>query len=106
MSRARLTVAISATAAAFALAGCGSSAWGMDTATDDSQHTEQIKNVRLDNGSGNITIRTGGATTTVHREVHYSHDKPGATHRVEGDTLVLEGCKTRGCRIDYEVSVP
>src|SRR5947199_6202654 len=102
MSRARLTVAISATAAAFALAGCGSFAWGMSTATDDAQHTEQIKNVRLANGSGNVTIRTGGTTTTVHREMHYAHEKPGATQRVEGDTLVLEGCRSNDCRIDYE----
>ena len=51
----------SVTTAAFALAGCGSFAWGMSTATDDAQHTEQIKNVRLSNGSGNVTIRTGRA---------------------------------------------
>jgi DUF4097 and DUF4098 domain-containing protein YvlB len=38
--------------------------------------------------------------------VHYDKDKPGVTHRLDGNVLVLDGCHQRNCSIDYVVTVP
>ncbi|MDX3657585.1 DUF4097 family beta strand repeat-containing protein [Streptomyces sp. ID05-26A] len=65
--------------------------------------------VRSDNDSGNVTIRyqQGLAETKIHRKVEHTKDNrpSGVAHRIEGDTLVLDGCG-RNCEIDYEVVVP
>jgi hypothetical protein len=65
--------------------------------------------VRSDQDSGNVSIRyqQGLAETKVHRRVEHSKDnKPsGVAHRVEGSTLVLDGCG-KNCEINYEVLVP
>ncbi|GGS20607.1 MULTISPECIES: DUF4097 family beta strand repeat-containing protein [Actinokineospora] len=64
-----------------------------------------VTTVRLAQDAGDVTIRVG-ATSSVRRTVHYLDEKPGATHRVEGDALILEGCGQNNCWIDYEVVVP
>ncbi|MGW5051064.1 DUF4097 family beta strand repeat-containing protein [Actinokineospora sp. NPDC004072] len=64
-----------------------------------------IRSVRLAQDAGDVTIRVGAAAS-VRRTVHYLNDKPGATHRVEGDALILQGCEQNHCWIDYEVVVP
>lgn len=65
--------------------------------------------VRSDDDSGDVTIRyqQGLAETKIHRKVEHNRDnKPsGVAHRVEGNTLVLDGCG-RDCEINYEVLVP
>ncbi len=78
----------------------------------DDQHsvTEQVTEVRLQNGSGNVTVRgeEGGTETAIKRRVEYPKDadKPGGvSHRMEGSTLVLDGCGSR-CTVNYEVTVP
>jgi hypothetical protein len=79
----------------------------------DDQHpvTDQVTEVRLQNGSGNVVLRSragGGGDTDIRRHVTYPKDanKPeGVSHRMEGSTLVLDGCGNR-CSVDYEVTVP
>ncbi|MCE6995628.1 DUF4097 domain-containing protein [Saccharothrix sp. S26] len=78
----------------------------------DDSHTvsEQVTEVRLRNGSGNVVVRgeEGATATEIRRRVEYPKDvdKPGGvSHRVEGSTLVLDGCGSR-CSVDYEVTVP
>jgi hypothetical protein len=74
--------------------------------SDDESIGQTITEVRFDNDSGDVKISVGDATS-VHREVKYSTDKPGKTSRVDdGDTLVLEACRTRNCWVTYDVVVP
>src|SRR5687767_12047743 len=65
--------------------------------------------VRSDQDSGDVTIRyqEGLSEAKVHRRVEHERDnKPsGVAHRVEGNTLVLDGCGN-DCEINYEVLVP
>ncbi|TQM82106.1 putative adhesin [Saccharothrix saharensis] len=78
----------------------------------DDRHsvTDQVTEVRLQNGSGDVVVRSkeGATETEVRRHVEYPKDaeKPsGVSHRVEGSTLVLDGCGSR-CTVNYEVTVP
>ena len=78
----------------------------------DDKHavSDQVTDVRLQNGSGNVIVRgkEGATETEVRRRVEYPKDadKPsGVSHRMEGSTLVLDGCGNR-CTVNYEVTVP
>jgi hypothetical protein len=73
--------------------------------TDDAAIDAHITSVRVANDSGDVTIKAG-QQPGVHRVVHYDKDKPGATHRVDGNVLVLDGCHQDNCSIDYQVIVP
>lgn len=97
-------VAAALGAALLALTACG---WEITTNefTDDTPVEQRVASVRVANDSGNVTIRTG-EQTTVRRTVHYDDNRPDATHRVEGDALVLDRCPVRRCWIEYEVTVP
>ncbi|WP_367134119.1 DUF4097 family beta strand repeat-containing protein [Saccharothrix sp. HUAS TT1] len=104
----RITVAVGvAVAAALALTSCVRL---VQNGFDD-QHSvsERVTEVRLQNGSGGVTVRgrEGATGTEVRRRVRFpkSDDKPGASHRVEGSTLVLADCGNN-CTVDYEVTVP
>lgn len=73
---------------------------------------DQVTEVRLQNGSGGVTVRSraagGTGETEVRRHLQYPKDmdKPDrASHRMEGTTLILDGCGNR-CTVDYEVTVP
>ncbi|HEV2780677.1 MAG TPA: DUF4097 family beta strand repeat-containing protein [Actinophytocola sp.] len=81
--------------------------WGdaRNTEVDDATVDARITSVRIANEAGAVTIRAGDRAT-VHRSIHYDRDRPGPTHQVEGDTLVIESCKPDNCWIDYEVTVP
>jgi Putative adhesin len=72
---------------------------------DDSGVDTRITKIRISNDSGDVKLRAGDRTT-VHRTVHYDRDRPGATHHVDGDALVIDSCPVRNCWIDYEVTVP
>lgn len=88
------------------LAGCGWAGIGEKTFTDDATVGQEITKVRFDNDSGDVKI-TIGDEVTVHRSVDHDDDeKPGPTHRVDGDTLILEACSANNCSVDYEVTVP
>jgi Toastrack DUF4097 len=86
------------------LSACG---WEMsgNRFTDDAAIDAKITSVRVNNESGDVTIRTGDKAS-VHRTVHYDRDRPGASHHVQGEVLVLDGCPVRRCAIDYEITVP
>ncbi|GLZ37525.1 DUF4097 family beta strand repeat-containing protein [Actinokineospora sp. NBRC 105648] len=73
--------------------------------TDDAGVGQTIRSVRVGTESGSVKIRTG-SSTSVHRDVSYASTRPGPTHHVEGDVLVLGGCEVRNCWVDYEVVVP
>ena len=73
--------------------------------TDDAAIDAKITSVRVNNESGDVTIRTGDKPS-VHRTVRYDRDRPGGTHHVEGDVLVIDRCSVRRCAVDYEITVP
>ncbi|WP_018686737.1 DUF4097 family beta strand repeat-containing protein [Actinokineospora enzanensis] len=73
--------------------------------SDDVRVGEAIHSVRIDSVAGSVTLRSG-ETTTVRRKVTYADERPGGTHRVEGDVLVIEPCPVRDCWIDYDLVVP
>ncbi|MFD3536633.1 DUF4097 domain-containing protein [Streptomyces sp. NPDC058664] len=78
-----------------------------ETYEDDSTLSGRITSVRLDNGSGGVTVNgVKGGALTLHREVEFRGERPeGATHRIENGVLILGGCGNR-CSVDYTVDVP
>ncbi|MBM7770857.1 hypothetical protein JOD54_001061 [Actinokineospora baliensis] len=95
------------TAAGVAVLLCAVGACSVATKrySDDSAIGSTIRAVRIESGSGSVRVRAGTAAS-VHRTVSHLDAKPGATHRVEGDVLVLRECEVRNCWVDYEVVVP
>lgn len=90
--------------AAAGLTGCGPG----ETFEDDASVRERVRSVRVETGTGSVTLRgrEGLDEISVHRRITYHGDKPdGATHRVDGDRLVLGGCGD-DCKVDYTVEVP
>ncbi len=81
-----------------------SSAWS--TTEQRTELAAGITAVRMDVGSGDVTIRTGDrAQTSLTTHVHtWWWRDGGPNYRRDGDTLVLAGC--RGCSVDYELVVP
>ncbi|MFE0020620.1 DUF4097 family beta strand repeat-containing protein [Amycolatopsis sp. NPDC059021] len=71
----------------------------------DAEVTTPITKVRLDNGSGETKIRTGSGPVRIHQEFSYRWSKPSDSYKVDGDTLVLQGCG-KNCSVDYDVIVP
>ncbi|WP_168211505.1 DUF4097 family beta strand repeat-containing protein [Actinosynnema sp. ALI-1.44] len=87
------------------LSGCDGFRVNSSNFSDTTDLTQKVAAVRIDNGSGSVRIRTG-ATSSVKRTVYYRGDnKPGQTHRLEGDTLVLNDCDQNNCSVDYEVTL-
>ncbi|MEV5379289.1 DUF4097 family beta strand repeat-containing protein [Streptomyces nondiastaticus] len=106
--RARLRLLTAVTTAA--LAASGVSACGMlrKSFDDDTTVPQKITSVRLDTGSGGVTLRgkEGATTVSLHRYVEYGGDRPeGPTHRVENGVLVLGGCDD-DCSVSYTVDLP
>ncbi len=78
------------------------------TFEDDASVSQKITSVRLDSGSGGVTLHggKGAGKVSVHRSVEYKGDRPEkATHRVEGGVLVLGGCG-EDCAVNYTVELP
>ncbi|GCD47116.1 lipoprotein [Streptomyces paromomycinus] len=100
--------------AAVALAGVAVSGLGAcgltdrSTYEDDAKLSANIKSVRLDSGSGGLTLRGKKSldTVSVHRELRYRGERPEkASHHVENGVLVLGGCGSN-CSVHYTVVVP
>ncbi|MFF7725555.1 DUF4097 family beta strand repeat-containing protein [Streptomyces sp. NPDC008001] len=75
---------------------------------DDTALSQKITSVRLESGSGAVTLRgkNGATKVDLHRYVEYDGDRPeGATHRVENGVLVLGGCGD-DCSVAYTVDLP
>ncbi|MFJ8311757.1 MULTISPECIES: DUF4097 family beta strand repeat-containing protein [unclassified Streptomyces] len=94
--------------AAGGLAACGS--LNQKSFEDDSALSGKITAVRLENGSGGVTVNgtDGGGAASLHRKVQYGSgdNKPsGATHRIENGVLILGGC-SGSCSVKYTVQVP
>ncbi|QXJ26649.1 DUF4097 family beta strand repeat protein [Actinomadura graeca] len=76
------------------------------TYEDDAGLKGKITAVRVDVGSGGVTVRGGADRTALHRKIRYRDDRPdGPTHRIENGVLVLGGCGSR-CSVSYTVDVP
>ncbi|WP_030677268.1 DUF4097 family beta strand repeat-containing protein [Streptomyces rimosus] len=95
--------------AAVGVSGLGACGW-MERSTyeDDARLPARVTSVRLDSGSGGLTLRGKKSldTVSVHRELRYQGDRPEkATHRVENGVLVLGGCGDH-CSVHYTVEVP
>ncbi|RZS37862.1 putative adhesin [Herbihabitans rhizosphaerae] len=108
MSWRRVAVGVLAVgASALVLAGCDTAPWERKNASDDVSTSSPISKLRVANGSGTVDVKVGDIpNATVHREIQFNGDKPGHTHRVEGDTLVLDPCGQNDCEIDYTIVVP
>lgn len=95
-------------AAGFAVGGLAAcDAVDGKTFVDDVPLTGTVSAVRLENGSGGVTVNgnTSGKLA-LHREVEYRGERPaGPTHRVENGVLILGGCGER-CTARYTVDVP
>jgi hypothetical protein len=105
MVRIRMPAAIALAVATTAVfSGC---ALAVSSFTDDATLTQTIDAVRIDADAGSVVIRgvAGLGDATVHRNVNYRGQKPGNTHRIDGGTLVLNGCG-RNCAVSYTVQVP
>lgn len=93
--------------AAGGLAACGS--LNQKSFEDDSALSGKITSVRLENGSGGVTVNgTDGGSPSLHRKVQYDNgdNKPsGPTHRIEDGVLILGGC-SGSCSVKYTVQVP
>ncbi|HUQ57560.1 DUF4097 family beta strand repeat-containing protein [Lentzea sp.] len=101
-------VALLAGAVLTGLTGCGIRIMKYEF-SDDHAVAEKIEEVRVRNGSGDVSVRyqSGLTETKIHRRVQHAKDRrpEGATHRVEGNALVLDECGDH-CDVDYVVLVP
>jgi hypothetical protein len=100
-----MTVGI--TAGVVLLSALGACGWAgsRNTDSDDTPVQGRITSVRVSSDSGDVRIHTG-ERPGVRRTVHYDRDKPGSTHRMDGDVLVIDSCPVRNCSIDYDITVP
>lgn len=103
MKRQIALLAAAATATTLAVTGCGVVT---SSFTEEQPIPQKITTVKVLNDSGKVRISTGDSGH-LRREVHYNSAKPSVRHRVEnGDTLVIEGCDTNNCWIDYTIVLP
>ena len=71
----------------------------------------EVTSVALETGSSSAVIRmVDDPTYTVERVVHFdgpaTGPEPGPSHRLDGTTLVLDGCHLPDCYFAYTVTVP
>jgi hypothetical protein len=72
----------------------------------------EVTTVRLSTGASSTTIRTADGTGyQLERVVHhtdpaYAGPEPGPSHRLDGTTLVVDGCDQPDCWFSYTVTVP
>ncbi|ARZ66091.1 DUF4097 family beta strand repeat-containing protein [Streptomyces sp. HU2014] len=100
-----LTAVVTAGIAVGGLSACGLTRENFE---DDATLSQKITSVRLDTGSGGVTLRgkEGATEVRMHRYVEYGGDRPeGATHRVENGVLILNGCG-EDCSVAYDIDLP
>lgn len=85
----------------------GFGGWGFgSTVSRDATLSQEIRGVKLENGSGDVRIRTASGAARVHQTLRYHFSgQPGDAYRVEGDQLVIVDCG-RNCTADTELVVP
>ena len=98
-------------AAAMALgtvAACSSGAAKTDE--QSYQISEQVSALVVDGRAAAVTIETGDGPVAVTEVYHYSDDRPGTSHRVDGSTLRLSdtGCRNDEvrCGVEFRVRMP
>ncbi|OZM71531.1 hypothetical protein CFN78_19690 [Amycolatopsis antarctica] len=80
--------------------------WWPDSSEATEQLDEQVRNVRIDSDSGNVTVRAADTSTTTVKQVFdltFGDPEPG--FELDGDELTLGDCGW-WCTVDYEVTVP
>ena len=100
--------ALTAAGAVLALSACDYVGERVSYA-EDATIRKAIKQVRIEgDGSGDVTITTGtGTETSIHTVVRYRGDRPDAdTHRVDGDSLILDTDCGRHCSVQYRITMP
>jgi hypothetical protein len=102
----RLAVAVGAAGAMLALGACG--VREEHRFEQSAVVPEAVQQVRIEGGSGSVSIDTGsGSTTSIEQTIQYRGDRPKvATHQIEAGTLVLDTDCGRHCSADYRVTVP
>ncbi|MET9261881.1 DUF4097 family beta strand repeat-containing protein [Amycolatopsis sp. NPDC004079] len=85
----------------------GFGGWGFgSTVSRDATLTQEIRSVKLENGSGDVSIRTAPGAARVHQTLRYHFSgQPGDAYRVDGNQLVILDCG-RNCTADLELIVP
>ena len=95
-----------AVVAVAALAGCADLA----TSRLDFNSTEKVAvtEIQISGGSGDVTIRGGGAAGQVEidRVVRYRGDEPGETYRFSGSVLSIDTDCGRWCSVSYDIRAP
>ena len=83
--------------------------WGFgfgSTVSRDATLTQQIRSVKLENGSGDVRIRTSPGAARVHQTLRYRlSGEPNDAYRVDGDQLVIVDCGSN-CSADLDLTVP
>jgi hypothetical protein len=75
--------------------------------SDDRTEEASITEIRLDGGSGSLTVQPGeGQQVHVHRTVRYGGDKPGATDHADGSVLLVKTGCGMNCGVDYTITMP
>lgn len=102
----RSAVALGAAGAMLALGACG--VIEEHRFEQGAVISEAIQQVRLEGGSGRVSIHTGsGSTASIEQTIQYRGDRPAvATHQLAAGTLVLDTDCGRHCSADYRVTVP
>jgi putative adhesin len=105
----RWTAALCAAALAFGtLTACSSGA----TTTDEQSYeiSDRVSALVVDGRAAAVTIETGDGPVTVTEVYHYSDDRPGTSHRVDGSTLRLSdtGCRNDEvrCSVEFRIRMP
>ncbi|GAB2593016.1 hypothetical protein Aab01nite_36800 [Paractinoplanes abujensis] len=102
--RAGVITLIAATAAA-TLTGC-SGVVGARMTYDDTEKTK-ITEIRLDGGSGDVSIRTAAvAETSIKRIIQRSTSDPGQSYRLDGSKLLIDTSCGHNCSASYEIVAP
>src|SRR5215831_8156241 len=99
-------------ATAFAVAVLGAAAactpLEFNTLTDGATRDQPITEVRIDGGSGDVSVVTDDAVKGVDlvRTVRYRGTAPGATYHFDGTVLSLDTECGVNCGVSYKVRVP
>jgi DUF4097 and DUF4098 domain-containing protein YvlB len=104
MKSAAVVGGLAAVLAATTLSGCG---LALSRFSDDHTAPGTVSELRLDGGSGDLTVRSGtGDSVQIHRLIRYSGNRPGATDHVDGSSLVLNTRCGRNCSVNYTITTP
>lgn len=103
LTRRAAAVALTAAAAATALAGCGGV--GARLTFNDTEKVK-VSEIVLTGRGGDVTVRTAAISETrISRVIHRSSD-PGPTYRLAGTVLHIDTDCGRSCRVSYDVEAP